>query len=130
MVDALTGRLGVVMMTLAYAALAVLLLAYTSIQIYTSTLMEDVARLKRTQREQRERVGVLTAEYTSLSSRTRIGDYCEKRLGMVQADPAEVVRVVVDGAKAADAPRRVAQHPVHIPQVVGSQIGGLTEVRR
>lgn len=129
LLDALSGRLGVLMMTFAYASFAVVLLAYVSAQVYTDSLMEDISGRRQDQRQAREKIVRLTAQYASLASRARIGAYCEKKLGMVQADAADVMRLSIDtgdrsSLKADEFPAR----PVEIPDVLGSEIGSLSEV--
>jgi C4-dicarboxylate-specific signal transduction histidine kinase len=130
-VDALSGRLGVLMMTLAYASFAVVLLAYVSTQVYTNSLMEDISARKHEEREVKERIARLTARYSSLTSRARVSGYCEGKLGMVQADATVVTRLSVEGDRAAlSSAREFTEDAVSIPDVLGSEIGGLTEVIR
>jgi cell division protein FtsL len=128
--DALSGRLGVLMMTLSYASFAVVLLAYVSTQVYTDSLLEDINGNRREELELKERIGRLTASYASLSSRARVSAYCEERLGMVEADVTEVIRVAVDGSQEFSSAEDFTSDPVHIPDVLGSEIGDLTEVMR
>jgi len=125
-VDALSGRMGVLMMTLAYAVFAVVLLGYVSTQVYTNSLMEDISARKHEQRLAKERIARLTARYAALSSRARIGSYCEERLGMVQADAGNVVRLAVEGE--GDAHGGVLRFTEEPADLLGSDIGGLSEV--
>jgi hypothetical protein len=126
--DALTGRLGVFMMTLSYAAFAVVLLGYVSTQVYTNSLMEDIAARRREQTELRERIGHMTARYTSLASRSRVSSYCENKLSMVEADTSQMVRISVEGGDAFSGPREFARESVRVTDMLGSELGDLTEV--
>jgi cell division protein FtsL len=126
--DTLSGRLGVLMMTLSYASFAVVLLAYVSTQVYTDSLMEDITGCKREERELKERIGRLTAQYAALSARARVSAYCEDKLGMIEADVTQIVRVVIDGDDEFSSAEDFTSEPVWIPDVLGSEIGDLTEV--
>jgi hypothetical protein len=129
-VDALTGRLGVVMMTLAYASFGVILLAYVSTQVYTGSLMEDIARREDDARNMREEIGLLTTAYASLVSKTRIAGYCEDELGMVEASDRLLTRVIIDGSDKRSAPRVEFSRGIEIREVMGSEIGSISEVMR
>jgi hypothetical protein len=126
--DALAGRLGAPMMVLAYATFAVLLLAYVSTQVYTSSLMEDVAARKRDELLLRERIGVLTARYSTMTSKSRVSRHCEENLGLVGATQDEVVRVAIDGPTV-DAAARL-DGAVRVEQVLGSNVSTLSQVMR
>lgn len=126
--DALAGRLGAPMMVLAYATFAVLLLAYVSTQVYTSSLMEDVAARKRDELLLRERIGVLTARYSTMTSKSRVSRHCEENLGLVGATQDEVVRVAIDGPTV-DAAARL-DGSVRVEQVLGSDVSTLSQVMR
>lgn len=128
LLDALAGRLGAPMMVLGYATFAVLLLAYVSTQVYTSSLMEDVAARKREELLLRERIGVLTARYTTTTSKSRVSRHCEENLGLVGATQDDVVRVAIDGPVIRDtAPPNAS---VHVDEVLGADISGLSRVMR
>lgn len=128
--DALAGRLGVLLMTMSYALLAVVLLGYVSTHVYTSSLMEDVAARDRERRELKERIGRLTTQYASLSSRARISSYCEERLGMVEAGVTHVTRVRIEAGQS----RRVSEFAesdpagISVRDVLGSHYGDLSRV--
>jgi hypothetical protein len=93
--------------------------------------MEDISARKQEERAVKERIARLTARYASLTSRTRISKYCEDRLGMVQADAGTVTRLSVEGDEGAlSATLEFVEEPVRIPDVMGSDVGGLTEVIR
>jgi len=94
--DALAGRLGLPMMVTGYVTFAVLLLAYVSLQVYTNSLMEGVAARKRTELALQEHIGVLTAQYATMTSKSRVSRHCEEDLGLVTATTNEVVRVAID----------------------------------
>jgi len=129
--DALSGRLGVLMMTLAYASFAVVLLAYVSTQVYTDSLMEDISGRREAQRQAKEQIVRLTAQYASLASRSRIGGYCEDKLGMVQADAADVMRLsIATGDRSSLKAAEFHAQPAEIPDMIGSEIGSLSEVMK
>jgi cell division protein FtsL len=129
--DALTGRMGVMLMVLSYSALAVVLLAYVSTQVYTCSLMEDVAERKRQQRDMKENLGVLTARYTSLSSRTRISQICKEKLDMVDADALLTERISIESSRGDFTPRlEFTDKAAEIREVLGSNIDGITEAMK
>jgi hypothetical protein len=127
LLDALGGKLGVPMMVLGYLSFAVCLLAYVSTQVYTSSLMEDVAARKRTELALKERIGVLTARYATMTSKSRISSTCERDLGLVESTTADVVRVSVDGSTPPDSP---LVPELRVDDVLGSEMSGLTRVMR
>jgi hypothetical protein len=127
LLDALGGKLGVPMMVLGYLSFAVCLLAYVSTQVYTSSLMEDVAARKRAEVALKERIGVLTARYATMTSKSRVASTCENDLGLVESTAADVIRVSVDGAAAADPPR---EREPRADDVLGTEVSGLTQVMR
>lgn len=124
---ALGGRLGVPMMVAGYLVVAGFLLAYVSAQVYTNSLMEQVSARKRQQTVARERIGVLTARYATITSKSRVSRACEGSLGLVESTTADVVRVAIDGAALPEDPPGTA---VHIDRVLGADINGLTQVMR
>jgi cell division protein FtsB len=71
---------------LVYTGIALLLLTYVSAQVYTTVLTQDIAELKRSRQGCKETLNKLTSEYISTSSRARVTEYCESKLGMVQAN--------------------------------------------
>jgi hypothetical protein len=95
---ALGGKLGAPMMVGGYAVIALVLLAYVSAQVYTNSLMEDVSAHKRHEVVAREKIGMLTARYATMTSKSRVSRECEEDLGLVESTTADVVRVVLDGA--------------------------------
>src|SRR6187549_1174839 len=123
---ALGGRLGIPMMVAGYLVVAGFLLAYVSAQVYTNSLMEQVSARKRQETVARERIGVLTARYATITSKSRVSRACEGSLGLVESTTA-VVRVAIDGATLAEDP---PGETVHIDRVLGSDINGLTQVMR
>lgn len=127
LLNALGGKLGVPMMVLAYLSFAVFLLAYVSTQVYTSSLMEDVAARKRNEVALQERIGVLTARYATMTSKSRVSSTCETQLGLVESTSENVVRVVVDGSVDDDPPR---DRRIQVDDVLGSEISGLSQVMR
>lgn len=129
--DALSGRLGLFMMTLAYAALGVTLLGYVSTQVYTNSLMEGVSAGEADLRRAQERVGLLMRDYATLVSKQRVSDYCESQLGMIEGDAARITRVRLRGDNDLFGPSRQERPaPVVMPEVLGSNIVGMTEAMR
>lgn len=124
---ALGGRLGIPMMVAGYLVVAGFLLAYVSAQVYTNSLMEQVSARKRQETVARERIGVLTARYATITSKSRVSRACEGTLGLVESTTADVVRIAIDGATLAEDP---PGETVHIDRVLGSDINGLTQVMR
>lgn len=126
--DALAGRLGAPMMVMGYVTFAVLLLAYVSTQVYTSSLMENVAARQREELVLRERIGVLTARYATMTSKSRVSRHCEEDLGLVGATQNDVVRVAIDGPvlRADSAP----EDPVRVDDVLGADVSELSQVMR
>jgi hypothetical protein len=125
LLNALGGKLGVPMMVLGYLSFAVCLLAYVSTQVYTSSLMEDVAGRRRTEVALKERIGVLTARYATMTSKSRVSTTCEHDLGLVESTTADVIRVSVDGSAEFEPPRTPE---VQVDDVLGSELSGLTQV--
>ena len=126
--DALAGRLGAPMMVMGYITFAVLLLAYVSTQVYTSSLMENVAARQREELVLRERIGVLTARYATMTSKSRVSRHCEEDLGLIGATQDDVVRVAVDGPvlRADSTP----EDPVRVDDVLGADVSELSQVMR
>ena len=126
LLDALGGKLGAPMMVMGYVTFAVLLLAYVSTQVYTSSLMEEVAARKRDELALREKIGVLTARYATMTSKSRVSRHCEESLGLVGATQNDVVRVAVDGpARPQDEPRLL-----RVTDVLGADVSQLSQVMR
>lgn len=131
LVDALAGRLGVLMMTLSYASLAVVLLAYVSTQVYTSSLMEEVARRQDERRQMEERIGTMMGDYAGLVSRARVGTFCEVKLGMIEADATRMTRVRISPGD--PAPSRTDESTLdhmEVSEMLGANLLGAPEVRR
>jgi hypothetical protein len=124
---ALGGRLGAPMMVAGYLVIAVFLLAYVSAQVYTNSLMEDVGARKRREVVAREKIGVLTARYATMTSKSRVSRQCEEALGLVESTTSDVVRVVIEGAPAPEASRAAV---VQMDRVFGTDISSLTRVMR
>jgi hypothetical protein len=124
---ALGGKLGAPMMVTGYLVVAVFLLAYVSAQVHTNSLMEDVAAQKRREVVAREKIGVLTARYATMTSKSRVSRQCEEGLGLVESTTSDVVRVVLDGATF---PETTASGPLPIERVFGRDIGNLARVMR
>lgn len=124
---ALGGKLGTPMMVAGYLVFAAFLLAYVSAQVHTNSLMEDVSARKRQETVAREKIGVLTARYATMTSKSRVSRECEGDLGLVESTTSEVVRVVIDGAPVPEAKPADA---IRIDRVLGSDISELTRVMR
>jgi cell division protein FtsL len=103
MVSAFTGHTRVGVTIAVYSVCAVLLLAYVSVQIYAGVLRQEISALKQERGEVREAMNKLTGEYVSLSSRSRIADYCENKLGMVRVEGESFEVIAVKDAPG-DAP--------------------------
>ena len=125
LLDALSGKLGAPMMVMAYVTFSVFLLAYVSTQVYTNSLMEAIAERKRARLAQEERIGMLTAQYSTITSKSRVSRRCEDAMGMVSATMNDVVRVAVDGAGTV---ARDEQPRVRVNEVLGSDLTDLTQV--
>jgi hypothetical protein len=125
--DALGGKLGAPMMVLAYLSFAVCLLAYVSTQVYTNALMEDVAARRRAEVAVRERIGLLTARYATMTSKSRVSSACEDDLGLVESTTRDVVRVAVDGAVL---PESSGDADARADAVLEPEVPGLTRVMR
>ena len=124
---ALGGKLGAPMMVAGYLVVAGFLLAYVSAQVYTNSLMEDVGARKRREVVAREKIGVLTAHYATMTSKSRVSRECEGDLGLVESTTADVVRVMIDGAMP---PETRTPQTVRMDRVLGSDISDLTQVMR
>ncbi len=94
-IDAFCGRAGAVRMVLAYSVLTVVLLSYVSLQVYTHSLMEDIATRQRQVDDAHDRLCRVAGEYAQLSTRTRVGNICESQLGLREAGLEQVKRVAV-----------------------------------
>lgn len=125
LLDALSGKLGMPMMVMAYVTFSVFLLAYVSTQVYSSSLMESIAQRKRQKLGLEERIGVLTAQYTTMTSKSRISRRCEGSMGMVGATMNDVVRVAFDDA---DLPEKDGGPGVRVHEVLGTDMSDLTRV--
>jgi cell division protein FtsL len=97
MVSALTGQAKIGVTIVVYSTIALLLLTYVSAQIYAGVLMQEIAELKQARCDLREDANKLTGDYVSLSSRSRVSQYCEKRLGMIEAVAGESFEILAVG---------------------------------
>jgi hypothetical protein len=96
-----------------------------STQVYTNSLMEDVSARKRREVVAHEKIGVLTARYATMTSKSRVSRECEEELGLVESTTSDVVRVVIDGRRMRTRRRRRVSRPR-----AGSEIHELTRVMR
>ena len=96
-VYAVTGRSGVGVTVFVYSVVAVLLLAYVSVQIYAGVLRQEVAALEQRRLDSRDALNKLYSRYVSLSSRACISEYCRNKLGMVDVGDGNLEIVAVDG---------------------------------
>ena len=96
MASVISGSAGVTRTMLLFSACAFLLLFYVTTQIYAGVLSERITELKKTRLVLSEQYHTLTGDYIRLASRKRVGGYCEKVLGMVEADSETMRRVAVD----------------------------------
>jgi hypothetical protein len=97
MLSALTGQAKLSVTIVVYSTIAMLLLTYVSAQIYAGVLAKEIAELKQARCEIREVANKLTGDYVSLSSRSRVSKYCEKRLGMIEAAAGESFEILAVG---------------------------------
>jgi hypothetical protein len=127
MASVVSGQAGVARTILVFSACAFLLLFYVTTQIYAGVLTERIAELEQKQLVVREQYHTLTGNYTRLASRERIGTYCEKVLGMVEADNETMRRVAVDTGN-----RRYPEHGEFaakrsfVPEALGYASNGTT----
>lgn len=84
LVSALTGHAKVAVTIAVYSVFAILLLAYVSVQIYAGVLRQEISALEHQRSEAKETLNKLTGEFVLNSSRDRVIDYCETKLGMVR----------------------------------------------
>ena len=84
LVSALTGHAKVAVTIAVYSVFALLLLAYVSVQIYAGVLRQEISALEHQRSEAKETLNKLTGEFVLDSSRDRVIDYCETKLGMVR----------------------------------------------
>lgn len=96
MVSAFTGQTKVGVTIVVYSVLALVLLAYVLVQIYAGVLRQEIAGLKQERGDLKEALNKLTGDYVSLSSRSRVSQYCENELGMVTASGENLEVVAVD----------------------------------
>ncbi len=125
LLDALSGRLGVPIMVTAYVVFSVLLLGYVSTQVYTSTLMEDVAQRRRTKLALDEHIGVLMAQYSTMTSKSRISQQCEQSMGMVSSTMNDVVRVAV---RESVLPGPEPEQRIRVNEVLGNGMNDISQV--
>jgi hypothetical protein len=87
--------------------------------------MEAIAERKREKVVLQEKIGMLTAEYATMTSKSRVSQQCEDGMGMVSATMGDVVRVAVE----ADAMPEAADEPrIRVDEVLGSGMNDLTQV--
>jgi len=116
MMSALMGHSRVGVTIAVYSAVALLLLAYVSVQIYAGMLRQEIALLEQQRVEAKETLNKLTGEFVSLSSRDRVIDYCENKLGMVRLDGENFeVLAVNEGAGEPAAPVALTETQDAIP---------------
>lgn len=90
-----TGRVDMRSFILGCSLLSLLALAHVTLQIYSADLKETISELKNDQFALVERLNHLRSERARLSSRKRVMEYCEKKLGMVRAGGHTIIRVAV-----------------------------------
>ncbi len=93
---ALTAQTRFSVTVVVYAVIALLLLAYVSVEVLTGVLAQEIAELEEEREYGRESLNRLTSEYISLSSRAPVSRYCESVLGMVEGREGNFERFVVD----------------------------------
>jgi hypothetical protein len=129
--DALLGRLGVAAMVAAYSLCAVALLVYVTEQVYTYSLMEDIANRERKQGEMKEAIGLLMKEYVELSSKERISRICESRFHMKQIETESVERFAIEfGTEPREQRMEFNEEAIDLSGSMGGDIYDITEVMR
>jgi hypothetical protein len=121
----ISGNAGVARTLLVFSACALLLLLYVTTQVYTQVLGERIAALEKKQLALLEQYHTLTGDYIRLSSRERITGYCERVLGMIEADGETLRRVAVDaGDGACPEAGEFAVKRSFVPEALGYTGGG------
>lgn len=95
MVSVLSGQARLSLTLFVCSLVAVLMLVYVSAQVYTTTLTQEIADLKRTESGFKETLNRLTSEYVTLSSGMRVAEHCRKQ-HMVPATEDCLVRYAVN----------------------------------
>lgn len=110
-VSALTGQNRVSVTILVYSVIALLLLAYVSAQIYAGVLQQEIAALEQQRLDSKEALNKLTGRYVSLSSRARVSEYCETKLGMARVSGENFEVLAVGGDLELNAPVALTRRP-------------------
>jgi hypothetical protein len=92
----LSGHASMRSMILVCAGSALIILAYVSTQIYAAKTLDTVSDLKQRRTVLLDSVNQLTGDYAAISSRSKVIDYCETKLGMVKAEDSAVIRIAID----------------------------------
>lgn len=92
----LSGHASMRSMILVCAGSALVILGYVSTQIYAAKTLDTVSDLKQRHTVLQDNVNQLTGEYASISSRSKVIEYCETKLHMVRAGDAAVIRIAVE----------------------------------
>ena len=99
MISALTGQAKVSLTVFVYFVIAVLLLSYVSAQFYGGMLRQEISSLKQNRSDLKEDLNKLTSAYVALSSRSKVSEYCENKLGMVKASGDNFELLAVEGGE-------------------------------
>jgi hypothetical protein len=115
MVCAVTGHGRVGVTIVVYSVFALLLLGYVSAQIYAGMLRQEIMVLKQQRVDSKEAFNKLTARYVSASSRARVSDYCETKLGMVRVGGEDFEVLAVGDEPEYAKPVELTRRPEAIP---------------
>ena len=92
----LSGHASMRSMILVCAGSALIILGYVSTQIYAAKTLDTVSDLKQRHTVLQDSVNQLMGDYASISSRSKVIEYCETKLHMVKAGDAAVIRIAVE----------------------------------
>jgi hypothetical protein len=74
----------------------------------------------------REEIGVLTAQYATRTSKSRVSNLCEEKMGMVSASMNDIVRVGIDDGALPASPE--SKPAIQVEDVLGEDMGDLSQV--
>lgn len=92
----LSGNNGLGPLVVLCALAALILLAYVSTQVYTNSLLAQLTGMEKRRELWQEKVNRLSSLSIGLGSRSRVRSYCRGRLGMVDAEPGDLVFIAVE----------------------------------
>lgn len=92
----LSGHASMRSMMLVCVGSAMIILVYVSTQIYAAKTLDTVAELKQRHAALQDSINQLTGDYAAISSRSKVIEYCEKKLSMVKAEDTALIRIAVE----------------------------------